>query len=471
MTGASRSNGRDWLGYNESAGRASGTLDMLSLYPLLYLVTALVLPVRPAGPLSYTKQIAPIFAASCNACHGGAAPQSKLILTTYAALMKGGRRGAEVVAGNPAKSLLVQYIEGTKQPRMPIGGALKPAEIAAIRRWISEGAKVDGDANATTSIAVPHIPLKVKLIPQCASLAWSKDSSVLADGTWLEVKLLDPATGAVRKSLAGQADMVRSLALSPDGSLLACGGGVPGGSGEIKLWNLQTGVLQKTLAGHTDCIYGLAWRPDGKQIATTSYDKTVKLWDPTKDQPTADLKEHSDAVYAASYTFNGKYLATGSADKSIRVWDPQTGKRLYTLAGHSDMITCLSAHPAAERLASGAADKTVRIWNLNADGADTAKTIGGLPDTVNDVKYSPDGSKLAAALANGTVIIWKSDDYGEIKRISGCPDSVLSIAFRPDSKAIAVGGFDGSVSVFGLDGKQLSALVVPPKQAADLKKP
>src|SRR5947208_2041722 len=93
----------------------------------------------PAGPVSYSKQIAPIFATSCNACHGGASPQSLLSMTTYAALMKGGRRGKEIVAGVPAKSLLVQYIEGTKQPRMPIGGALKPAEITVIRKWIAEG--------------------------------------------------------------------------------------------------------------------------------------------------------------------------------------------------------------------------------------------------------------------------------------------------------------------------------------------
>src|SRR5437763_11094639 len=92
-------------------------------------------PAKPQAPVSYKTQIAPIFMANCNACHGGASPQSQLAMTTYAALVKGGRRGKAVMPGNAKDSLLVQYIEGTKQPRMPIGGALKPAEIALIKRW------------------------------------------------------------------------------------------------------------------------------------------------------------------------------------------------------------------------------------------------------------------------------------------------------------------------------------------------
>ena len=57
---------------------------------------AISLTIRPGHDqlVSYRKQIAPIFAASCNACHGGPNPQSAFNLTTFAGLVKGGRRGA-----------------------------------------------------------------------------------------------------------------------------------------------------------------------------------------------------------------------------------------------------------------------------------------------------------------------------------------------------------------------------------------
>src|SRR2546427_12459572 len=74
-----------------------------------------------AQTVSYRKQVAPILAASCNACHGGAQPQSGLTLANYSAILKGGRRGKALVAGNPKGSLLGQDVEGTKMPRKPIG--------------------------------------------------------------------------------------------------------------------------------------------------------------------------------------------------------------------------------------------------------------------------------------------------------------------------------------------------------------
>src|SRR5258706_7992196 len=99
-----------------------------------------------AQTVSFKKQIAPIFAASCNACHSGPNPQSGFNISTYAALSKGGRRGKAVIAGDPSKSVLVQYIDGAKQPRMPIGGSPNVAEIDLIKKWVKEGAKTDGDA-------------------------------------------------------------------------------------------------------------------------------------------------------------------------------------------------------------------------------------------------------------------------------------------------------------------------------------
>src|SRR5258708_39288134 len=114
----------------------------------LLLAISLSLPAQHSASqtVSFRKLIAPSFAASCNACHSGPTPQSGLNIPTYAALSKGGRRGKSIIAGDPSKSLLVQYIEGAKQPRMPIGGSLKAAEIDLIKKWVKEGAKTDGDA-------------------------------------------------------------------------------------------------------------------------------------------------------------------------------------------------------------------------------------------------------------------------------------------------------------------------------------
>ena len=53
----------------------------------------------------------------------------------------------------------------------------------------------------------------------------------------------------------GTADYVRSIAFSPDGKMLAAGGGLPQRGGEIKIWDIQSHQLVKTMQGDKDCIY------------------------------------------------------------------------------------------------------------------------------------------------------------------------------------------------------------------------
>ena len=109
---------------------------------------ALLLLAGPAAvaqekPVSYKNDIVPIFAKSCNECHNEKKKKGKLDMSTYEALVKGGKKGKPWTDGDPAKSLLVEVISGDK-PEMPEDGEpLKKEQVALIARWIKEGAKDD----------------------------------------------------------------------------------------------------------------------------------------------------------------------------------------------------------------------------------------------------------------------------------------------------------------------------------------
>ena len=46
--------------------------------------------------------------------------------------------------GNAKASVLVAYLRGSKQPRMPLNGETAPeAQIKLIETWIDQGAKID----------------------------------------------------------------------------------------------------------------------------------------------------------------------------------------------------------------------------------------------------------------------------------------------------------------------------------------
>jgi len=92
----------------------------------------------------YAQHVDPIFDANCVSCHGPSKIQGGLRLDSYDVLMKGGKDGPVVVAGNLAKSVLLERITlPMNHPHfMPAEGRppLRPEQIAWIRAWIEQGA-------------------------------------------------------------------------------------------------------------------------------------------------------------------------------------------------------------------------------------------------------------------------------------------------------------------------------------------
>ncbi|MBS0266759.1 MAG: PSD1 domain-containing protein [Planctomycetes bacterium] len=92
--------------------------------------------------VDYARDIKPLLAKRCVACHGVLKQQSDLRLDTGAFVRTGGSSGPAVVPGNPAGSLLIERVLSTDAAlRMPPEGApLTPEEIGKIQSWVEAGA-------------------------------------------------------------------------------------------------------------------------------------------------------------------------------------------------------------------------------------------------------------------------------------------------------------------------------------------
>jgi len=106
---------------------------------------AAVADLRP-GETSFAIDVAPVLATHCLKCHGGDETENGLSMATLDALLRGGRGGVAVVPRKGGSSLLVRKIKGVdiEGQRMPLNAPPLPdAAIAAIEKWIDEGARLD----------------------------------------------------------------------------------------------------------------------------------------------------------------------------------------------------------------------------------------------------------------------------------------------------------------------------------------
>jgi WD40 repeat protein len=67
-------------------------------------------------------------------------------------------------------------------------------------------------------------------------------------------------------------------------------------------------------------VTSLAFSPDGRTLASSSWDKTVKVWDVSSAQDLATLKWHSGYVYSVAFSPDGKMLASAGEDSTVKLW-------------------------------------------------------------------------------------------------------------------------------------------------------
>jgi mono/diheme cytochrome c family protein len=128
----------------------------------------------PASDSFYATHIGPIFDARCVSCHGSGKTQGGLRLDSFAALMRGGKDGGVIIAGNPEKSILFQRITlpASDKHFMPAEGKppLEPREIAWIRAWIEQGASPSLIKLVGISTPEPPKELPLQPVPDYSSL-------------------------------------------------------------------------------------------------------------------------------------------------------------------------------------------------------------------------------------------------------------------------------------------------------------
>jgi WD40 repeat protein len=350
------------------------------------------------------------------------------------------------------------------------------------------------------------------------ALAVSADGTHALGGPWI----VDLSRKGARQ-LAGNMPEMVTIAVSPDGRLLAGGGAYPRGVSSARLWEPATGKLiwSRNLR-HKDgleAIAAVAFTAEGPRMVSSGGGK-LDLWDAATGSHIRKLEKGAhdwrpgypvvlspDGVRLATWVGDGwsvwdvpagraetvwdlrlPSVATGSAKT---IWDARTGRlvrewrdRTYDNARDVTNITALALAPGgAQVLASwfaryGVAAKPMQLWDV-ATGR-LIRTFEEHPSKVHSALFSPDGTRVLTIMravtprARGGLFLLKPIEFETgtelalwdvatgrlLHTLAGHAAGTAAAAFSSDGRRVYSGGLDGTLKVWDAKaGTELATLL------------
>ena len=134
---------------------------------------------------------------------------------------------------------------------------------------------------------------------------------------------------------------VSAVAISLDARWVAAGFHF----GYLSLWDMHNRTLVRTWQGHrgpkpnAGCgVNSIVFSADGQLIASSSYDRTIRLWLRETGSELKTLDAGSGVFRSVSFGSRDRWLVASDDQKNLYVWDSENADPVATFAGDSPMI-------------------------------------------------------------------------------------------------------------------------------------
>ncbi|MRS02221.1 WD40 repeat domain-containing protein, partial [bacterium] len=292
------------------------------------------------------------------------------------------------------------------------------------------------------------------------SLAFNKKDTILASGSDdTFVRLWDVKSGKpIGEPLQGHTGRVSCLAFMPlDNAPFSSETLFTASKDEIIRWDLSSSPptshpLPKFPAPN---INSMAFSPDGRMLAIGG-GKGVAFIDPMTGAPLSKSDNYGNPIWAVSFDPDGKTVVSGDAYGVVNLWNSKTGKRFgLPMEGHHLDVKQITQSLDGSFMAFSSGDNKVEVIRLDSS-TEQIKPV----ELQNDEKlmamiFHPDqdaGKKLITAsnYNNGRITEWDLSSEPRIpKQITDGTGYIYSLAISQDGRFLAGGG-NGIINIWDL---------------------
>ena len=295
------------------------------------------------------------------------------------------------------------------------------------------------------------------------------------------------------------------LAWAPDGHALAVGGHFRDRTTRLRydtrVYDLASDALERSYSCHWFWVIALAWAHNpylGEVIVDGGGDHAVKVWDangpgstrcvpgqlPPEDGGIRQMGEINGWITSLNFSPDGRFLAGTSRDRAVHIWQVASGRNQWKRVGmyyddDASNFLALAWAPDGRHFVTADHRGRVIMWPFDPstdlwDDETVARAANvsyeshfswchanapvvthtplwseGNHRTVWGVDYSPDGTRVAAASADGFVSVFDAAT-GHVVFRTGAPrvTAFHSLDWSADGRFLAAGAADKRVYVF-----------------------
>ena len=280
------------------------------------------------------------------------------------------------------------------------------------------------------------------------SIAISPDGTIIAAGSYnynavqIFKKEEEDTWSECYSKLQEENSPVSAVAFSPDGKTLVYGMQ----DNSIKQLNFdnvkETVVREEALSS----ISSITINPDETRVAIGLQDNTIRVWDLSSLNEIMVLRGNDGNVI---YSPDGKMLASCSKDNSIIVRDAKTFNKLYELKGHANSLIVFSPD---SRMIASSDNKRIIVWDISSQKVVTV--MKGHSEAITCLEFGPDGGKIASGSWDDTIRIWDVHSGKLLTVFDGHSDYINSISYSPNQKIIASASADGTIKLWNYKSRK-----------------
>jgi len=245
---------------------------------------------------------------------------------------------------------------------------------------------------------------------------------------------------------------IRSLSASPDGTTCALVD-----AGNVRLLEVDSGRLLRVLEGLPGKARSVAFAPDGKHLAVGDTGGLITLWNIQSGEKTATFEKHRMPILCLAFSADGKRLAAGGGDEGqptwsqllngeLRLWDVDSQQLLGECRAVRSLLHDVSFNLQGTTIAAATLEGTVVLWDVNH--LDGGRILRGHTGSVAAVRWLPDGRFLASAGDDGLITVWDIGREQGNRLYKGHTGAVTALAVSGDGSLLASGGRDGAIRLW-----------------------